>query len=57
MKWIAFLDIDEMLLPENETTVGEVLMHQKKTVAVPHVFLWKVPLFKPEDVRRQGRAI
>ena len=60
MKWIAFLDIDEMLIPENATTVGDVLKgapHQKKQFAVPPRVLWAVPLHKPEDVRRQGRSV
>ena len=42
-KWIAFVDIDEMLIPENATTVGDVLMHQKTSVAVPHVFYGRCP--------------
>ena len=45
VKWIAFLDIDEMLLPENETTVGDALAHAHKgaAVAVPHVFYGRCP--------------
>jgi len=42
VRWIAFLDIDEMLVP-NATSVGEALAYQTKSVAVPHVFYGRCP--------------
>ena len=54
VKWIAFLDVDEMLLP-NATSVGDALAHQEMSVAVPHVFYGRCSSFNQRTCA--GKAV